>query len=514
MKKILLFIVLLVASTGLYAQISTLQQPFRVVVVSPNYPNTYPRFNTLQATYNAIKDSANVTTGKYFIVNVTTSYNNITDWTGAYKDSLNNRSPYIKLVAFGNAITDSILSVDVDEFNLIGGVLSLNANTAGDGLSFVNHAYNVNLLRPLLLSNDSLFFAYSNPLYLTPNTLGLRRNVYSGLQVNDSGLRVLPQLPLKLSSDTLKMIFGAPFIASDSVYLNYNTEQFDVAYNVSPSLSLKLDSGLTTISTGVKVNVDNATIKMNSSKKLYVDFVGTLGDMFKVDPATGKYILYDAEPIEFYQDTIITLNYNTDAFALQPTSNSLSLKVDSGLTTGTQYHTTPKVLKDNNELSFNSSKELETATSLWGGGLVKTGDSGNVVVNEFAKIENDTTKIKTSYTFVFYGDSLTSNVTSVGRGVLPYDTTGVPVIYTGKIKRVTFTYQLSSNNDTIKVQYENTSVTFGDKIRGSWNNGGSKFNIQKWSQSSRTWSTAIQLDFGSFANKPFRVVIELYAEAQ
>lgn len=513
MKKI--FLLLLILCGVSYSQVA-----WRVVAVSPNYPNVYPRYSTLQQVYNAIDDSANVTANKYFIINIATATENITDWSSAWKDSIVNRNPYMRLTQFGQSVGDSIIGVTTEEFNLIAGILSLDPSTAGDGISFSGHKYNINttnyLGSVLYLDSDSLKLRTNSSLYFTPNLLGVKRLVYSGLQVLDSGMGILPRPPLKLKGDTVYINKSSYFGGdSDSLWIDWNTSYFDISYSSSPAISLKLDSGITLGAEGLKVNIDNSTIKLNSSKKLYADYSGLFGGDL-VLTSQGKFNVYFAMPLLMDNDSTVGLNYNPIHFALQPTSNYFSIVVDSGLTTSSSfpYDTAPKLLKDNNEFVFNSSKELEIAPALAGDGLIKSGNQINVVVNEFAKIENDTVKTKTSYIIPIYGDSLTSNVTSVGVGVLPYDTTGTPILYTGKIKRVTFSYQLSSGNDTVKVQNENTTVTFGDKIRGTWNNGGSKFNIQKWSQGTRTWSTAIQLDFTDFANKPYRIMIELYAEAQ
>ena len=510
MKKTL--VLLFILSSSLFAQFGTNLSPWRVVTVSPNFTNIYPRYNTLQQAYNSIKDSASSGTGKYFIINATTAYNNITDWSSQWKDSISNRAPYMRLTAFGQIVTDSILGVTTEEFDLIAGILNLDPATAGDGLSFGNHKYSVNYKIPITISNDTLLFLYSAPLYLTPNTLGLDRKFNNGMIVDSGGLGINGFAPLIVSRDSLKFLYAAPFvIENDTFKLKLDDRHFAF---IGDSIIIKLDSGLTQSITGIAVNTDGMRLGVNSSKKITIKdrVAGTgltwdgdsliVGTMFPLSiDASNKYI---------------SLNYSTDQFAMSaPAGNVLRMLCDSGLYVGTNNSPAAiRIKTDNVELGFNTSSQIETRSTLWGDGLYKTGDSGNVMVNEFAKIENDTVKIKTSYTMVFYGDSLTTNVTSTGTGILPFDTTGVPIIYTGKIKRITYTYQLSSGNDTVIADNQNTSVTFGDKIRASWNNGGSKFNIQKWSQSSRSWSTAIQLNFANFANKPYRVTVELYSEAQ
>src|SRR5947207_1732379 len=102
MKKILTIILFALSFCCAHAQFKDFTNPYRVIIVSPNYQNVYPRFSTLQNGYNAVKDSARA--HKNFVINVTTSYNNITDWTSGYKDSILNLDPYLKLVAFGSAI--------------------------------------------------------------------------------------------------------------------------------------------------------------------------------------------------------------------------------------------------------------------------------------------------------------------------------------------------------------------------------------------------------------------------
>lgn len=517
MKRLLIVIGLLVMSvSGIYTQ-TTSQLPFRVVTVSPNFPNIYPRFNTLQATYNAIKDSASVSTGKYFIVNVTTAYSNITDWTGAYKDSINNRSPYMKLVAFGTAVADSILSVETDEFNLIGGVLSLKNTLAGDGLTFSGHVFSVNTKAPILLVSDSLFFAYSAPLYLTPNTLGLKRFTHSGLQVHPDSLaiRVLTQTPLTVNGDTVKLQYAMPFINSDSgLTVNFNDLQF---LYVGDSLSLDLDSGLVTGSTGIAVNTDGLRLVYNSNKKLTLsNNLSGKGLVWEGDSLNTRPLapLYNYSPqLSALGGDTLTLLY-TDQMGVFTIGlvNKLYTRTDSGLVDDAVNPL--KVNVDYSTIEFNSSGEVTVNPDIAGDGLIWASNAVKIQPNEFAKLENDTLKIKTSYIISFYGDSLTTNVTGAGIGVLPYDSTGVPILQTGKIKRITYTYQLSSGNDTVITTTNNQSVTIGDKIRAVWVNGTSEIRIQKWSQGTRSWSNAIGLSFTDFANKPYRVIVELYAEAQ
>lgn len=512
MKKIIIAIFFMLFAMSAYSQVA-----FRVVAVSPNYPNVYPRYSTLQQVYNAIKDSAKASTGKYFVINLATATENITDWSGTYKDSIVNRSPYMRLTQLGQAIGDSIIGITAEEFNLIAGILSLDPSTAGDGISFGSHQYIINKKAPIVISNDTLQILYSSPIYLTPNTLGLKRYSWSGLQVNsDSGLRVLPRVPLKLKGDTLYLnksnIFGGD---ADSLWVDWNTNHFTLSYNSSPSVSIKLDSGLTSSSSGVKPYLDNITLKMNSDRKMYVDFSDLVGSGLLFTAGQLKLLIAYYTMNNDRTDNILawsgdSLQFNYNPFDFKQDGNGLALNLDSGLQQGNGLQIKP----DFSEMTFTADGSLQTATTLWGGGLYKSGDSGNVRVNEFAKIENDTVKIKTSYIKSFYGDSLTTNVTATGLGVQPYDSTGVPVLYTGKIKRITYTYQLSSNNDTVITLSNNTSVTIGDKIRCIWVNASSEMRLQKWSQGSRSWSNSIAIPMTGFANKKWRIEVESIAEAE
>jgi len=507
MKKIIISLILLLGllTNHCFSQFSSQVNPWRVVVISPNYNNVYPRFSTFQNAYLSVRDSAD--DGKYFILNTVTSFENISDYTSAWRDSILNKNPYLVLTNFGQAYNDSVVGITTEEFLLVAGILGINSLTAGDGLNFTSHKFNVNALRPILISNDSLFFAYSAPLYLTPNTLGLKRYSWSGLQVNsDSGLRVLGRPPLKLKGDTVYIqksnIFGGD---ADSLYIDWNSNHFDIQYSTSPAVNLRLDSGLTSSATGLKVWLGSPRLSFLSNTKLTIpDAVAGNG----LSWISNALVVNTKSPI-FVKDDSVFFYYKNP---ITVSNDSLYLTIDSGLTIGTSGLS---VKTDGVRIGLNASKQISILETVAGLGLAWVSNALNIIPNEFAKTENDTLKIKTSYVTAFYGDSLTSNVTSAGVGVLPYDTTGVPVLYTGKIKRVTYTYQLaSSGNDTIISISNNISVTIGDKIRCTWVNGSSEARIQLWSQSSHTWSNSIQIPMTGFANKKWRVLVESYAEAE
>jgi len=509
MKKILLIIILLMLTKCSFSQFSTAYEAWRVVYVSPNYTNVYPRYSTLQQVWNAVKDSAKVSTGKYFIINAVTDFNNITDWSSSYKDSILNRSPYMTLVQFGFSIEDTITGVDGNQFNLVSGILSLKSSLAGDGLTFTSNAFHINptnyLGSVLYLDGDSLKLRTNNSLYFTPNLLSLKRPVYSGLQLLDSGIRVLPRPPLWLKGDTVYLlksnIFGGN---ADSLYIDWNTNHFNIQYSTSPAVNIRLDSGITSSSSGLKVWLGSPRLSFLSNTKLTIpdavagNGLSWISDVLTVNTKSPIFVKNDS--VFFYYKNPISLS-----------NDSLYLTIDSGLTIGTSGLS---VKTDGVRIGLNASKQISILETVAGLGLAWISDALNIIPNEFAKTENDTLKIKTSYVTSFYGDSLTSNVTSAGVGVLPYDTTGVPVLYTGKIKRVTYTYQLASGNDTVISITNNISVAIGDKIRCTWVNGSSEARIQKWSQGTRSWSNSIQIPMTGFANKKWRVQVESYAEAE
>jgi len=517
MKKIILLLFILCGLS--YTQVA-----FRVVAVSPNYPNVYPRYNSLQQVYSAIKDSANVSTGKYFVINIATATENVTDWSGRWKDSIASRNPYMRLTQLGQAIGDSIIGVTTEEFTLLAGILGLKSDIAGDGLSFLSHAIKVNVKYPIIISSDTVTIQLNDSNFVTPigsttrnQYVTLKFSTNSGLTYSANGIEVMTQYPIIKRNDSLTIqLNDSNFVIGDatsrSQYVTLKLRDNSLSYTKFGLgvnyTGIDLDSGLIGRSTGLSVNTDGLRLGYNSGKKLTIlnTFIGE-GIKWIGENSIGISV---GQPLEFDSDTNLILGYNTSHFALQTTSNDFSIVVDSGLTTGTNYFNSPKIRKDNNELAFNTSKELETAPTLWGDGLIKSGDAGTVVVNEFAKVENDTVKIKTSYTLQWYDDSLKNSMTYVE----PYDSTGLPVLQTGKIKRVTWTYQLSSGNDTVVTNNLDISVNIGDKLRLYWSNGSSRFILQRWVLSTRVWSNLTNISATDFADNKWRLILELYAEAE
>jgi len=527
MKRIALIIGMLVMSTGIYSQITTLQQPFRVVVVSPNYPNAYPRFNTLQATYNAIKDSASVTTGKYFIVNIVTKSENITDYSSQWKDSLVSRDPYVKVVSFGQAINDSVLGVTVSEFTLVAGILGLNSLTAGDGLSFPSHTYKVNTKYPILITSDTVTVQLNDSNFVSPTGTStksqyvtLKFSTNSGLTYSANGIEVQTQYPIIKRNDSLTIqLNDSNFIVGDATSrtqnvtlklkdnsLHYTADGLGVNYT-----GIDLDSGLIGRVTGLSVNTDGLRLGYNSGKKLTIlesvagDGLSWSSNALKLNIGVFNGVGSQSQNIlDILSDSLI-FNYDLVQFENDPIYG-LQLKLDSGLSGLSNV----KVELDYPELQFKSNGQIETAPTLWGDGLIKSGDAGKVVVNEFAKVENDTVKIKTSYTLLWYDDSLKSSMDYVE----PFDSTGVPVLTNGKLLRVTYTYQLSSGNDTVVTTTLNTTINKLDKLRLVWLNGLSAMRIQKWTLSTHSWANITNLSFNDFADSKWRIIMELYAEAQ
>lgn len=507
MKKIILLI-LLVAGTA-FSQFQTVGS-WRSVFVSTNYRNVYPRYSTLQSAYNSCKDSADA--GKYFLVWLVTSYQNITDWSTGWKDSILNKSPYLTLIELNRSAGDSIIGVNTSQFNLIAGILELNSLTAGNGLTFSGDKYSIvtqNYLgNALYLDTDSLKLRVQAPLYFTPNLLGIKVSTNSGIRFSDS-VYIVPYKEVYTDNDTLLIRKSFYFLPYDSLTLDWNTQHFNLIYGVSPAINVKLDSGLTAGTDGIRAWLDNVRVGYTATKRITItDATG--GDALAWQNDSLNLIV--GSPFETSGDSL-WLNFNTDQFSISySASPKFSINLDSGMTYDIGGI---KPDLDYVTLIFNSLMQLAINPTFAGGGLLVTTGVMSIVPNEFAKIENDTLKIKSSYTYQFYGDSLTSLVTSAGVGILPYDTTGICVLYKGKIKRVTYTYQLSGGNDTVITTANNVDVNNNtDKIRCVWENGSSEMKIQIWTLASRTWSNAITLSFPNFADSYWRVVAELYAEAQ
>lgn len=513
-KLILILFTLITICTSAYSQFESQVNLFRVVVVNTTYSNVYPRFSTLQNAFNSCVDSANA--GKYFIINIATATQNITDYTSQWKDSILAHSPNIRLTSFGQAINDSIIGVTIEEFDLIAGILSLNPLTAGDGLYFDSHKYHIRVTNylgnALYIDGDSLKIRTDATLLFTPNLLGINFKFNNGMISDTGGIGINAIQPLIVSRDTLRIVFSGMFVAGDSVYLNYNEDHFNYDFGVSPAFSLDLDSGLTSGATGIKVLPYHGRLLFNSSKQLTIsDLTAGTGLVWSSDALTlllAQFTLNNASTsgiLRFSGDSL-QFNYNDGDF--EQGLNGLRIRVDTGLTRGSNglY-----VNLDWAEIQFNGSGQIETAPELAGDGLVKAGDAIRVLYNEFLTVQNDTLKAKTSYVLTWYDDSLNASMSYVE----PFDSTGICVLGTGKIKRVTFTYQQTTGSlDVVTETKNNISVTLADKIRLLWVNGSSEMRLQRWSQSTRTWSNQITLPFTDFADAQWRVIVELYAESQ
>lgn len=531
MKKFILLFFVLIQAT--FSQFQNLVVPFRVITVSPNYNNVYPRFSTLQNAYLSVKDSANA--GKYFIINVVTAQENIVDWSSSWRDSILAKYPFLRFTSFGAFFNDSILGVNSHEFTLPAGILHLNPATAGNGLYFFNHQYHIRPKSPLRILNDSIWIKLNDSIFIVND--GTTRSEYvtlktqpnSGIGWNSSGLTIKTKSPVQVFNDSIwiKLNDSVFHVADGTIRSEYVTikrqNNSAIGWNINglkvnvknpivitnDSITLAIDSGLVVGVNGLSVYVDGKRITRNPSKQLTIsDNTGGEGLVWRGDSlnillATKTLQNDNIDNILTFSGDSLQFNYYPYHFLSYP--DGLALKLDSGLyaINGVQLNL------DHNELNFNPVSRLQTAPSLWGRGLSKIADSANVLVNEFATIQNDTVKIKTSYVLEFYGATL-----SPGLFADPYDTTGVPVLANGKIKRVTYTYRKTSLNDTVIISSNNFDVNATDKIRLQWVHGSSVMNIQRWQMSTKAWLTAISLPFPNFSSSHFRVLVELYAEVE
>lgn len=502
-----------------YSQFSTSIEAWRVVFVSPNYPNIYPRYKTLQQTWNAIKDSASASTGKYYIVNIVTSVNNISDFTSGYKDSIINRFPYMALTAFGFNVQDTITGVNDNHFNLLSGILNLDPATAGLGLNFSSDKYNVNVITPLQIQNDSLWINLNDSNFYNPysrNVVTLKRHTNSGIRYDASGLYLTLRAPLQIDNDTLSIPLSYYFTGStDSLGIDWNDNHFNLIYGSSPSVNIKLDSGLTSGSDGIRAWLDNLRITFTSGEKITISnntsgqglqWIGDSLNNFAFNP-----LYYKSSLTGMNSDTLFLLYTNQMGTQTIGATEWLKVNTDSGLVLAP---TSPLKLNiDYNTIDFNTNGAIKVdVVGISGNGLIANGNTIDVLPNDFLKLESDTLKAKTSTMYVFWGDSLTANMTN-GLGVEPTDSTGLPMLK-GNIKRVLVTYQLTSGNDTVTSQIQNVSFNTGDKFRIAWINGSSRWVLQKWTLALRTWVTQFNIDATGFANKAWSIILEAYHEAQ
>lgn len=500
MKKIFFLLALLASCFSVNAQFKDFTNPYRVVIVSPNYQNVYPRFSTLQNAYNSIKDSASVSTGKYFVINATSNYRNISDWTSAYKDSILARNPYIQLYTFGQAINDSIIGITTEEFQLIGGILSLNGLTAGNGLKFSNHIYSVNTGTYILITDDTL------DVYVNPNEfedtapLGLNYKFNSGILVDTGGIGVGALLPLKVSHDTLKLLYKSPLRknSGDTLELYYNDQQFET----TEPFSIRLDSGVTSGANGIKILPDYPRLKFKGDALTINDNTAGVGLTW----ASDKINLLVAHP--FNVSDSLYLNYNTDQFnVVYNASPSFNILLDSGITDNNVGQGL-KLLVDWNTIKFNSSKKLTLNTALAGDGLSMSSNVINIVPNDFAKNENDTLKIKTSTLLTFWFDSVTTNVAYS----FPVDTAGYGMFTSGKIKRWSASY-FGSGGGGYTVDKESVSLSFvsSDRLQVYYDQGSEKFSIRK-NNSNLSFMTLSDLSPPFYMKIVF--TLEVFLEAQ
>lgn len=489
------------------AQWSTSPSPFRVVTVSPNYPNIYPRYSTLQGVWAGIKDSAKVSTGKYFTVNVTTNYRNISDWTSTYKDSILNRAPYMWFAAFGQAINDSIIGVTTSEFTLAGGILGINPLTAGDGLSYSSNMYKVNVKNPILMSNDTVYFRFEATNFtLVGGTFTWYKTTNSGIQSTANGFQVLPRQPLRVSGDTTLIAFASEFSSTtDSLRLNFDPNAFYTLPAVSPSFYFRADSGLTIplTATGVKVAPDWNTITFNSSKKLTIN-TAIWGNGLAMYSNVAQVNV--AEPLTITNDTI-NLGYLEQHFGL--VASGLYLKVDSGLVANTfPVPSTPKVSLDWVTLIFTATKALQVNPLIAGSGLLMTAGIINILYNDYAKVENDTLKIRPSTTLLYHYDSIKATVGYANEE----DSLGYGFPADGKIKRYAITYVTLVGNDTCIYANANIAISRGEKVTVYWSALAGGFIIRK--NRSTDLLTVVPNDFTTPYLRRINISLEVYTEAQ
>lgn len=514
MKKIIV-ILLLVMTAGSYSQITTNQLPFRVVTVSPNYTNVYPRFRTLQATYTAIRDSASVSTGKYFAINVVSDYHNISDWSSGWKDSILNRTPYMKMYALGTSIVDSIVAVTVEEFLLASGILSLNPLIAGDGLSFISHKLAIitqNYLgNALYLDGDSLKIRIDNTLLFTPNLLGVNFKFNNGMISDTGGIGVQVVAPLSVSGDYTSLNYKRPFrIVNDSLYFDYAVDYFvyDSSVFFPANFRVKLDSGFQVNSSGISILPDHRRLIFNDSIPTQLTISNAIA---------GTGLIWTSDSLcvglsyQFtgYNDSI-WIDMNTRQFDLRyGESPSVNIALDSGMTYASSGATTgikPKI--DYSTLIFNSLLQLVVNPTLAGGGLLMTAGVIDIIPNDFAKVENDTLKIKTSTVFTWFGDSLNSTIFYVP----PYDTLGIGMFAKGNVKRVAINYVTDNGNDTTVMNFLDASWNAYDRIALAWDNSQMKFKIYK---NKVLWQTlAGCANLTSPYKKDWNVAMETYLEAR
>jgi hypothetical protein len=254
------------------------------------------------------------------------------------------------------------------------------------------------------------------------------------------------------------------------------------------------------------IDPDNTQLTIPNS---YVGFgIGMKGDSANVLLSRFTIFGNNIDNILVEDGDSIQFNYNPDHLQSEPPG--LSINLDSGMTSGSDGIA---VWTDYAELGFNVNGQLETKSTLWGNGLYKSGDSGNVRVSEFAKVENDTVKPKTSDVAIWYGENLATGMSN-GESCLPYDTTGLPMFAAGKIKRVAVTYQKSNAIDIVEVTNLNISFAATDKIRVTWDNSKEVFCIYKWTMGSHAWTKQTEIGTDTYADTHWRVSVEYYQEAQ
>ena len=284
------------------------------------------------------------------------------------------------LTAFGVTINDSITAVTPEEFTLIAGLLALNGATAGAGLTFSGHQYALlvddYLGNVLYVDGDSLKVRVNAPIYFRNgipggDAIGLLRSQNSGLYGTDS-LKILPQVGgfLYTLSDTLKERLSFYFYNNDSLAIDWNTNHFNLTYGVSPSVNVKLDSGLTSSSSGLRAWLDNARVKYTSLGKITVaETVAGDGLIWSSD---AMKILFKT-PFRVTNDTFM-LGYNDEQFSISSPAgiDQLDLVLDSGLTSGADG---VRSYLDNLRLKFTSSSKITIADEVAGTGLFWQADS-------------------------------------------------------------------------------------------------------------------------------------------
>lgn len=474
MLKKILIILLFLTGYG-YSQFKDINSPYRVVVVSPNFQNVYPRFSTLQNAFNSIVDSADA--GKYFVINLTTNYNNITDYSSKWKDSIVSRLPYMSLAYFGQAIGDSIIGVTTSEFSLIMGILSLNSATAGYGLFFSDHAYHVLLsqIGALQLDGDTLGFLYYNyDFSVDPLQYGLmlKHPTNAGWFRTADGLQIRHRLPLGLINDTTVLYYAPPLYADDSLRFGYDPDAFTVLYGVLPNFFFRADSGLTVPigGNGVKVSVDMTRILFDADKKVTISDLTAgsglkwLGDSLNV--LTVKPLWQTGDGDSIY------LKYATQHFDVVLPDGELEIKLDSGMTTGSSG-IMPYI--DYTTLIFNSLYQLVVNPSIAGVGLAMTSGVIDINYNDFLVVQNDTLKAKTSTILWFRFDSLNSSI----KYDVNADTVGLGVSASGKTKRISISYKTDAGNDTTIIIETSISFNKGNRLSCSLNPLGTSLYLEK-----------------------------------